>query len=266
MNKDEFRDYSNVSENIKNNYLLARKYQNTIFYSHILSSFEKREKKMYYFWDIMNNLNSFIDISDPDISLPNSQHMFQAAEKARENNEPRWFQLVCILHDFGKIQAFIDNNCEIGLSIKNQWAVVGDTFILGCKIPNTIVYPEYNELNLESNSKDKYGIYKPNCGLNNTLVSWGHDEFLYRVLLNNKNKLPEEALYIIRFHSLYLWHKENEYSHLENDTDKEMKPWVQRFNKYDLYTKENKPLDIEKLKPYYTELFIEYFGTTNILI
>ena len=45
-----------------------------------------------------------------------------------------------------------------------------------------------------------------------------------------------------------------------------MKPWVQRFNKYDLYTKENKPLDIEKLKPYYTELFIEYFGTTNILI
>jgi inositol oxygenase len=263
MNKDYFRNYSNVSENIKNNYLLARKYQTTILYSNILSKFEKREKKICYLWDIMDKLNSFIDISDPDISLPNSQHMFQAAEESRKNNEPRWFQLVCLIHDLGKIQAFIDNNEDNGLSIKKQWAIVGDTFILGCKIPESIIFPEFNSLNNEYNSKDKY---EKNCGLNNTMVSWGHDEFLYRVLMNNNHSLPEEALYIIRFHSLYLWHKENEYSHLENETDKEMKPWVQRFNKYDLYTKEDTPLDIEKLKMYYTELFIEYFGTINIII
>ena len=214
----------------------------------------------------MDNLNSFIDISDPDISLPNSQHMFQAAEKARKLNEPRWFQLVCLVHDMGKIQAFIDNNDEMGLSVKNQWSIVGDTFLLGCKIPNTIVYPEFNHLNIEANECDIYGIYKPNCGLDDTFVSWGHDEFLYRIICNNKNTLPEEALYIIRYHSLYLWHKENEYSHLENEKDRSMKKWVKRFNKYDLYTKENNPVDIESLKDYYSKLFIEFFGSLKIKI
>lgn len=266
MKEPEFRDYTNVSENIKNNYLYARKNQNTIFYCSILSDFYKREKQKYYFWNIMDNLNSFVDISDPDISLPNSQHMFQTAEKARICKEPRWFQLVCLIHDLGKIQAFINNKDSFGLSVNKQWAVVGDTFILGCKIPDSIVYPEFNKLNLESNSKDKYGIYKPNCGLNNTFVSWGHDEFLYRVLCQNKNSLPEEALYIIRFHSLYLWHKENEYSHLENEKDKNMKYWVKKFNTYDLYTKENNPLDIEALKPYYSNIFMEYFDTMNLII
>jgi len=279
MSKKEFRNYSindntindntindNIIKNIKKNYEYARTYQNTILYQYILNKFNFREKTKNNFWDIMNKLNSFIDISDPDISLPNSHHMFQSAESSRKNNEPRWFQLVCLIHDLGKIQAFIDNETDFGLSLKKQWAIVGDTFILGCEIPSTIVFPEFNSLNLESNSNDTYGIYEINCGLNNTMVSWGHDEFLYRVLMENNHSLPEEALYIIRFHSLYLWHTENEYSHLENEKDREMKPWVQKFNKYDLYTKEDKPVDLEELKPYYTKLFEEFFGSLEIMI
>ena len=262
----KFRDYSNVNENVKENYKTARLSHNTILYKYILSNFEKRQKIKYNFWDIMDKLNNFVDVSDPDISLPNSQHLFQSAEEARKNNEPRWFQLVCLIHDIGKIQAFIDEESEFGLSIQKQWAIVGDTFILGCQIPDTIIFPEFNELNRECRLKDSYGIYFPCCGLNNTLISWGHDEFLYRVLLENKHTLPEEALYIIRFHSLYLWHKENEYSHFENLKDKKMKPWVKKFNKYDLYTKNDKPLDLEELKPYYSELFKEFFGSLEILI
>lgn len=46
-----------------------------------------------------------------------------------------------------------------------------------------------------------------------------------------------------RYHSLYPWHKEGSYEWLEDDMDKEMKPWVKLFNKYDLYTKENTKLD-----------------------
>ena len=45
-----------------------------------------------------------------------------------------------------------------------------------------------------------------------------------------------------------------------------MKPWVKKFNKYDLYTKNDKPLDLEELKPYYSELFKEFFGSLEILI
>ena len=40
---------------------------------------------------------------------------------------------------------------------------------------------------------------------------------LYRLLKYNKINLPEEAFYIIRYHSLYLWHTENEYEFFEND-------------------------------------------------
>ena len=28
-----------------------------------------------------------------------------------------------------------------------QWAMVGDTFIVGCKIPDTILFPEFNKNN-----------------------------------------------------------------------------------------------------------------------
>lgn len=41
-------------------------------------------------------------------------------------------------------------------------------------------------------------MYMPNCGLDNLMMSWGHDEYLYRVLKHNNSSLPEEALTMIR--------------------------------------------------------------------
>ena len=37
-------------------------------------------------------------------------------------------------------------------------------------------------------------------------MSYGHDEYLAMVLKRNENKLPEEAIYIVKFHSFYPWH------------------------------------------------------------
>jgi len=34
--------------------------------------------------------------------------------------------------------------------------------------------------------------------LDNVTMSWGHDEYLYRVLRHNSTTLPDEALYMIR--------------------------------------------------------------------
>ena len=127
-----------------------------------------------------------------------------------------------------------------GISEKEQWALVGDTFITGCEIPDTIIFSEFNSLNKDHLQYDKLGVYKEkNIGLNNVLCSFGHDEYLYRMLRYNKINLPEEAFYMIRYHSLYLWHYNNEYSYFENELDLKMKPWVQLFNRYDLYTKSN---------------------------
>jgi inositol oxygenase len=41
-------------------------------------------------------------------------------------------------------------------------------------------------------------MYEENCGLDKVTMSWGHDEYMYRMLQHNKSTLPEEAFYIIR--------------------------------------------------------------------
>ena len=87
-------------------------------------------------------------------------------------------------------------------------------------------------------------------------LSWGHDEYLYNVV---KDYLPTEALYMIRYHSFYPWHREGAYAHLTNEKDRAELAWVQRFNPYDLYSKATERPDLAKLKPFYQELIDEYF-------
>ena len=114
--------------------------------------------------------------------------------------------------------------------------------------------------------RNPLGIYKKGCGLDKCHVSWGHDEFLYMVLQNNQHTLPEEALYIIRYHSLYLWHDKNQYNIFENEKDIKMKKWVKTFNKYDLYTKNDTEFNIDNLKIYYLNLFEKYFNSKYIFV
>jgi inositol oxygenase len=92
--------------------------------------------------------------------------------------------------------------------------------------------------------------------LDNVDLSWGHDEYLYQVV---RDYLPEEAQYMIRYHSFYPWHREGAYGYLMNDKDRRMLPWVQKFNPYDLYSKSAAAPDVEALKPYYEELISEFF-------
>src|SRR5438552_1492205 len=100
------------------------------------------------------------------------------------------------------------------------------------------------------------GIYEEGCGLNKVDVSWGHDEYLYHVV---KDHLPDEALYMIRYHSFYPWHQEGAYHQFMDDRDKRMLPWVKEFNPYDLYSKSAERPDVRKVKPFYDELIAEYF-------
>jgi inositol oxygenase len=44
-----------------------------------------------------------------------------------------------------------------------------------------------------------------------------------------------------------------------NDQDREMFKWVNEFNKYDLYSKGHTKPDMKELKPYYDDLFAEFF-------
>ena len=93
----------------------------------------------------------------------------------------------------------------------------------------TLVKLRYCERGNASIHSTKYGMYQPNCGLNNVMMSFGHDEYLYQVLVRNGATLPPAALSIIRFHSFYPWHTAKAYSHLCSEEDLNMLPWVLEF-------------------------------------
>ncbi|CAI2170462.1 3989_t:CDS:2 [Funneliformis geosporum] len=202
-------------------------------------------------WEALELLNTLVDNSDPDTQLSQIEHCLQTAESLRKDGQPRWLILTGLIHDLGKLLFFY--------GAEGQWDVVGDTFPVGCRFSPSIIFPEFFKNNPDYNNpkyNTLYGIYEPNCGLDNVLMSYGHDEYMYQVV---KNYLPAEASYIIRYHSFYAQHRENAYTHLMNETDHEMMKCVKIFNPYDLYSKSDQSPNVQELKPYYLELIREYF-------
>jgi inositol oxygenase len=200
-------------------------------------------------WEAAEYLNTLVDDSDPDTDLTQIEHLLQTSEAIRRDGHPRWMVLVGFIHDLGKCL------CLYG---EPQWGVVGDTFPVGCAWSDQIVFPEYFAKNPDLGIHEyqtKYGIYEPNCGLENVHMSFGHDGYIAEVM---KPYLRDEALYMLRFHSFYAWHRHNAYKHLENEKDKAMLEWVRKFNPYDLYSKGHTKPDLKQLKPYYDDLFAEF--------
>lgn len=196
-------------------------------------------------WDAIALLDTIVDESDPDLNLPQSYHLFQTAEALRKDGHPRWLILTGFLHDLGKILIAFG---------EPQWAVVGDTFPVGCAFAPKVVFSEYFRENPDFDHplyQTMLGIYDEGCGLDHVHMSWGHDEYLYHVL---KDYLPEPALYIIRYHSFYSAHKEGAYQYLFGEKDRELLPWLELFSQYDLYSKDPENLSMEDLHSYYEEL------------
>ena len=201
-------------------------------------------------WEMADYLNTLVDDSDPDTDLTQIEHLLQTAEAIRKDGHPRWFVLTGFVHDLGKVL------CLYG---ELQWAVVGDTFPVGCAYSDQIVFPEFFAANPDSKVPEyqtKYGIYEPNCGLDNVHLSWGHDEYIYNA---TRNYLPEEAQYMLRYHSFYPAHRHGAYTYLMNDQDERMFEWVRKFNPYDLYSKGRERPNMKEIKPYYEDLVTEFF-------
>jgi inositol oxygenase len=252
--KEEYRNYDNpVRDTVREFYRLNHKYQTYDFVQEKKKEFLQFNRKEMPVWSAMEFLNTLVDDSDPDIDLDQLQHLLQTAEAIRADGHPDWFVLTGFIHDMGKVL------CLFG---EAQWAVVGDTFPVGCAYSDKIVYPEFFKDNPDYNDErynTKYGVYKPNCGLDNVHMSWGHDEYLYHI---TKNHLPEPALYMIRYHSFYAQHREHSYEHLMSEHDKKMFEWVKKFNPYDLYSKSPNPPVVKELKPYYEDLIAKYLPDT----
>ena len=246
----KFRDYeAEARPGVRDFYRLNHRYQTMEFVQEKRAEYLPLQKRSMTVWEAMEYLDTLVDDSDPDIDLPQIEHLMQTAEAIRRDGHPRWFILTGLIHDLGKIL------CLFG---EPQWAVVGDTYPLGCRFSEKIVYPEFFTDNPDSTQPDyasPLGIYKEGCGLDQVTMSWGHDEYLYHVV---RNYLPAPALYMIRYHSCYPIHREEEYGYLMNEQDREMFSWVRAFNPYDLYTKSSERVDVAALRPFYEGLIDEY--------
>ncbi len=240
---------SEAQQRVREFYRLNHTHQTHDFAKAKKADFLSFTRQKMNLWDALDYLNTLVDDSDPDTALPQIDHLVQTAEAMRKDGQPDWMILTGFIHDLGKVL------CLFG---EPQWAVVGDTFPTGCAYSSKIVYSEFFAHNPDLHKPElqtKYGIYAPHCGLDQVHMSWGHDEYLYHLL---RHHLPMEALYMIRYHSFYSWHVVGHYDHLCNAQDRAMLPWVQRFNPYDLYSKNpNRPV-LSDVKPYYEDLMAKY--------
>ena len=252
--KEDYRNYDSPErDTVREFYRLNHQYQTYDFVVGKKNEFLNFKRKEIPVWDAFQYLNQLVDDSDPDTDLDQFQHLLQTSEAIRRDNHPDWMVMTGLLHDMGKVL------CLFG---EAQWAVVGDTFPVGCAFSDKIVYPEFFEANPDVNNSlynTKYGVYSPNCGLRNVHMSWGHDEYVYHMM---KNHLPESGLYMLRYHSFYAQHRENAYSHLMDKHDVEMFKWVNLFNRYDLYSKNPVPPNWAELRPYYEDLVAKYLPAT----
>jgi len=252
--KEEYRNYDEPArDSVKEFYRLNHTYQSYEFVENKKKEFLQFDKKEMPVWEAFDFLNQLVDDSDPDTDLDQFQHLLQTAEAIRADGHPDWMVLTGLFHDLGKVL------CLFG---EPQWAVVGDTFPVGCAFSDKIVYAEFFKFNPDYDNKTfntKYGIYEPNCGLDEVQLSWGHDEYIYQMM---KNYLPESALYMLRYHSFYAQHREHAYDHLMSKHDQEMFYWVNLFNPYDLYSKNPVPPNWTELRPYYEDLVAKYLPAT----
>ena len=247
----DYRDYENNSRDcVRDFYRLNHTRQTVEFVRAAREKYLPPHTREMGIWTAMEHLNELVDDSDPDIELPQIAHAVQTAEVIRADGHPDWFILTGLIHDMGKVL------CLFG---EPQWAVTGDTFPVGCRYSPKVVYYEFFDQNPDwknTSYQTECGIYEPGCGLDQVLMSWGHDEYLYHVV---RDYLPLEAQYMIRYHSFYAAHQENEYQHLLNDQDRDMFQWVRKFNPYDLYSKTDDPPDLDQLLPYYHDLVAKFF-------
>lgn len=221
-----------------------------------LHQYNSSYNRILYMNDVLTQMDNFIDPSDPDTDEPNSFHAYQTAEAIRKREpDNKALQLCGLIHDLGKILFEFS---------EPAWAVVGDTYVVGCEFPETIVYYKTMLENPDTKNtlfSSKYGIYTPNCGIENLMITVGHDEYLYSVLQRNKNHIfPERYQNVIRFHSFYPWHTGGSYREFMKPDDEEILENVLNFNQYDLYSKiDDEFVVTDDMKKYYNNLINEFF-------
>src|SRR4051794_1074632 len=167
---EAFRDYrAQVRAGVRDFYRTNHARQTLDFVLEKKRQYLPRTRRAMGIWEAMEFLNTLVDDSDPDTDLSQIEHLMQTSEAIRADGHPRWFVLTGLIHDLGKVL------CLFG---EPQWAVVGDTFPVGCRYSDRIVFAEYFRENPDFAVpvyQTPCGIYAEGCGLDEVHLSWGHD-------------------------------------------------------------------------------------------
>lgn len=157
---EEFRDYrAEARSSVKDFYRLNHFHQTLDFVLAKKRQYLSGAGRSMGVWEALEFLNTLVDDSDPDTDLPQIAHALQTAEAIRQDGHPRWFILTGLIHDLGKV---------LWLYGEPQWAVVGDTFPVGCAYSDKIVLSEFFAANPDSQNllyQTPNGIYAEGCGL-----------------------------------------------------------------------------------------------------
>ncbi|CAN4100120.1 unnamed protein product [Withania somnifera] len=225
-----FRDYiveSARQEGVETFYRINHLNQTYDYVKKMREEYAKLDKAVMSIWECCELLNDVVDDSDPDLDEPQIQHLLQSAEAIRKDYpDEDWLHLTALIHDLGKV-LLLPSFGELP-----QWAVVGDTFPVGCAFDDSIVHSKYCKENPDFSNpayNSKFGVYSEGCGLDKVLMSWGHDDYMYLVAKENGTTLPSAGLFIIRYHSFYALHKSGAYKELMNEEDKENLKWLHIF-------------------------------------
>src|SRR6516165_12204603 len=148
-----FRNYrEEVRPGVREFYRLNHRHQTLDFVLAKKREFLPLRKRQMGIWEALEFLNTLVDDSDPDTELSQIEHLLQTSEAIRRDGRPRWFILTGLIHDLGKIL------CLFG---EPQWAVVGDTFPVGCRYSDLIVFPEF----FRDNPDARIAEYQTECGI-----------------------------------------------------------------------------------------------------
>jgi inositol oxygenase len=161
--------------------------------------------------------------------------LFATAELTKDEGHPDWVQFVALVFGLACVLK-LKSNSAASPKLDFDWTVADiESRIVGCKASTCSVRADLRVLNPDEHDpryNSFMGMYVRRCGLQNVLMSWSSNEYMYYMLKHNKVRLPDEAFTLLRLGPLVDWHSRERHQELSNDDDELMKQSVSDF--YDI--------------------------------
>uniref|UniRef100_A0A7S0TB77 Inositol oxygenase n=1 Tax=Pseudo-nitzschia delicatissima TaxID=44447 RepID=A0A7S0TB77_9STRA len=178
------------------------------------------------------------EVSCSDIRPPSVRTLlFHTAELARKEGHPDWVQFIALVHGLASILTCLRSNSSDTSNMAGKddgnsdfdWTIPVDARVMGCKASENSIFQEFRTLNPDQDDpryNTANGLYQEHIGLENFILSWTSNEYMYHMLKHNNVRLPTEAFAILRLVPLVDWHKWGNHESLSNEDDEEVKPFV----------------------------------------